>query len=999
MIPLEIRLTNFLSYREQAVVDLRAVHLACISGANGAGKSSLLDAMTWALFGKSRVRSDDDLVHTAANSDEGAEVEFLFDMEGAPYRVWRRKRANKSTELEFQVGEEGDREITWHSLTESRIRETQVAVERVLRMNYDVFVNASFFLQGQADEFTSRTPGRRKEILAEVLGVTQWDAYSKLAGSERRETETESQVIGRRMEEVVAELAEAEERQRQLEEATAQAASAGKRLDDKQQLLQQAQQIQKLIDQQEKQADGYARDLLATQRDLERLQQVIADRSRELARHETVVADEPQIEADFKAWSVADAAFQKWQSLADKAHKLEQQQHPLTVSIAAERSRLEQQLQGLKAQEESVAAGAVEKETLRSDLESWQRDLADLEEQAKALSTKETRLRDLEMETQRLAGERQRFEQDLQRLSGELERVEAARAERPQVQSTLDNAQARVVELSKTLDDLGQRGEQAAGWVAEREQMIAQRTQLEAEAEREKARIEQLKSESGAECPLCGQPLTASHRDDVVQQLEEGLEQKRQAYRQARERETWLKDQLSGQGDLAARRDRLQQEYRAEQQKVSTAVARLEAIDQAVKGWAESGNDARISELKTWLDKQPPLAETQTQLDLLQKELAQKPELDEAIRTRRQQITRAESRLEQIERQTNEWETAGRLKMETAATQLESDQFALEERRLLAELQQEMDALAYDPDQHEAARVQRQTLIAAPERHQALGQAQAALKPIREALAEFTSQQTAMLAKQAEQKTQHETALAALQSLQETAVDPVALEDEVIRLREELSRASQIVGAAKQKVDVLEDRRQQTKELEKTQRKLDRRIQQLKMLEEACGRNGVQALLIEHALPEIEERANQLLDRLSGGAMRVTFETQRELKSREATAETLEIHIADSAGERPYENYSGGEQFRVNFAVRLALSQVLAHRAGARLRTLVIDEGFGSQDPEGRQRLVEAINAIQSDFDCVLVITHIDELRDAFPARIEVTKTNSGSHVNVVAGL
>jgi exonuclease SbcC len=129
--------------------------------------------------------------------------------------------------------------------------------------------------------------------------------------------------------------------------------------------------------------------------------------------------------------------------------------------------------------------------------------------------------------------------------------------------------------------------------------------------------------------------------------------------------------------------------------------------------------------------------------------------------------------------------------------------------------------------------------------------------------------------------------------------------------------------------------------------------------------------------------------------MRVNFATQRKLKSRDALAETLEIHIRDSIGERPYEMYSGGEAFRVNFAIRIALSRLLSQRAGARLQTLVIDEGFGSQDPEGRQRLIEAINTIRPDFAKVLVITHIDELKDVFPDRIEVTKGADGSQVHV----
>ncbi len=94
--------------------------------------------------------------------------------------------------------------------------------------------------------------------------------------------------------------------------------------------------------------------------------------------------------------------------------------------------------------------------------------------------------------------------------------------------------------------------------------------------------------------------------------------------------------------------------------------------------------------------------------------------------------------------------------------------------------------------------------------------------------------------------------------------------------------------------------------------------------------------------------------------------------------------------------YSGGEAFRVNFAIRLALSHVLANRAGARLQTLFIDEGFGSQDTEGRQRLIEAINAVKDEFACILVITHLDELKDAFPARIEVEKNSHGSTVRVL---
>jgi exonuclease SbcC len=89
--------------------------------------------------------------------------------------------------------------------------------------------------------------------------------------------------------------------------------------------------------------------------------------------------------------------------------------------------------------------------------------------------------------------------------------------------------------------------------------------------------------------------------------------------------------------------------------------------------------------------------------------------------------------------------------------------------------------------------------------------------------------------------------------------------------------------------------------------------------------------------------------------------------------------------------YSGGEAFRVNLALRIALSRVLAHRTGAPLPTLFIDEGFGTQDAVGRERILDVISVIGTQFEKVIVITHLDDLKDAFPVRIEVHKDSNGS--------
>jgi DNA repair protein SbcC/Rad50 len=131
----------------------------------------------------------------------------------------------------------------------------------------------------------------------------------------------------------------------------------------------------------------------------------------------------------------------------------------------------------------------------------------------------------------------------------------------------------------------------------------------------------------------------------------------------------------------------------------------------------------------------------------------------------------------------------------------------------------------------------------------------------------------------------------------------------------------------------------------------------------------------------------------------VQFLTQKARKGTKKQAEklidTLDIVIADARGTRSYETYSGGEAFRINFSIRLALAKLLAQRSGMALQMLVIDEGFGTQDAEGCARLIAAINAIADDFACILAVTHIPQFKEAFQSRIEIYKGKQGSEIRV----
>lgn len=325
---------------------------------------------------------------------------------------------------------------------------------------------------------------------------------------------------------------------------------------------------------------------------------------------------------------------------------------------------------------------------------------------------------------------------------------------------------------------------------------------------------------------------------------------------------------------------------------------------------------------------------------------------------------------------------------------LDDGQYALEIREQLAALEADRQAIGYDRESHDAAREQLTTYQAYERRQFELENAIASLPDaeanLEAAQARLDRTQKA-LADDQEQITGLQTEIARLEALK---AEYETRQQFVNSQRTAATRAQENLISAKQAITALEGQR--TRKVDLEQRSEEARHEQgiYEELRLAFGKNGIPALMIETAIPELEASANTLLGRMTAGRMALNFSTQREKKTG-GMAETLDIHIADELGTRDYEMYSGGEAFRINFAIRVALSQLLARRAGAHLRTMFLDEGFGTQDADGRDRLVEAITAIQDDFDLILVITHIDELRDHFPVHIVVDKLPGGSRVVV----
>ena len=338
---------------------------------------------------------------------------------------------------------------------------------------------------------------------------------------------------------------------------------------------------------------------------------------------------------------------------------------------------------------------------------------------------------------------------------------------------------------------------------------------------------------------------------------------------------------------------------------------------------------------------------------------------------------------------------AAREALDELQRRLDEGDYAPEAHRERDEVEQQLAELGYDADVHREVQARLGAGRESELRLRTLHEARSGLETVRLAMSQLEQSRA-----QAEARTSADREQA--DALREAAGRLLALRQQAMEALRTLEgahdreqQANIRLGAARNKLDYCQDLRGQRVKRQEEERGLREEQGIYQDLQRAFGKNGVQAMLIEQAIPEIEEEANRLLARMTRGAMQVRFETQRDTKAG-STVETLDIHISDTLGMRAYETYSGGERYRIDFAIRIALSKLLARRAGAQLKMLVIDEGFGTQDAEGRDALIGALNAVKDDFACILAITHIEALKDMFNVRIEVEKTAEGSEITIV---
>ncbi|MFC2028428.1 AAA family ATPase [Chloroflexota bacterium] len=858
MIPISLRITGFLSYKEPVELDFSSFSLACISGFNGAGKSSILDAITWGLFGQARKR-DDSLLHTHPEV-KMAEVVFTFQYEEQVYRVIRTLPKGRNTLLEFQIQSDSDddEKKIWRSISEHGVRETQNRIRDTLRLDYETFVNAAFFLQGKADQFAQQQPGKRKEILGNILGLEIWDDFREKTNVQRRLEEHELAQKDGQIQEILQELSEESDRKKHLNDLEEKMVSTFTARRSAELNLEQMRKVVVSLDQLRNLTMTLKENLDRSSNNKTGLIKRRDALEEDLQKTRSVINRADQITSSYEKSLDIQMKLEEMDELSQQFKKLENESIPMQKDLDKENTRLEYELRSSRSREKEMVDLKKTIPGIKGDISTTRKSLIGIEE-------------------------------ELSRLNGVRIEIQSQKQLLGELSAASENLKIASVEL--------------------------------------KERVGKLRIVEGANCPLCGQLLNQAEKDELINKLEAEVSSNRKVYKENLQR---LKD-------------------------LSSNIKSLES------------------------------------------ELTKYQDLDNNRLSISSKITVLEENLKSITNEEKIWEDQSTLYQELSRMK-EKGLFLPEVRSELEKIHIRMNGIGYDSDQHDKLKETMQELRSAHKEFTELSVAEGTKMQAEKEVESLENQIQALEKEIKEQTSKYNKAHENLMDSEKNKPDIISIQAELGVLQNQENQLNREIGAARQRVSVLKTQKKRKSTLEIEREQSAKKIESLRTLERAFGKEGVPALLIEQALPEIENKANEILERLSNGTMSIRFQTQAAYKDkkRRDLKETLEILIMDESGVRDYEMFSGGEAFRVNFAIRLALSKVLAHRKGARLQTLVIDEGFGSQDILGRQRLVEAINSVKDEFEKILIITHLDELKDVFQTQIHVTKTETGSVIEVV---
>lgn len=1026
MLPKKIIMENFGPFVHEEVDfdELTEAPLFLISGKTGAGKTTIFDAITFALYGDASggVRSSNEIRSSFAEPTEETRVQFIFEHQGRKYSIERwpkqtlakkngKGETTKNQKVQLSIFNDKGQEAEAYT----KVDAVNEVIYQILNLQKDQFRQIVMLPQGEFRTFLNANSTEKETVLRSLFGTSFYRQFTENLKLQKCELEKSVSEMTTRIDQLFQQV------------VAEKGVTYGESLNLAREYL--LLEEQELLKSQTELAEKQAKQK-ALQQQLQRAQELSESFKQEQQTRRELLKIEEQLpeQEEKKQQLVRGRELEKIRPTHDRIQELVKQQIQQTDEATENQQRaaeLEQQYSECQKQTTDFEQQSAEWQTKEQQLQSLNA-LLPLVKQKEQLMKQKTEL------TDKQAKQQEHLTEIIQQIKVHEEKIKLLETKQNTEKMWQDRRyeelqfQQTVTHLQQSAKDIFDQQEEEEDQQIKLAQLVEKASRTSNQLTSEVADYKKLKSQwasaeiarlsmdllPGEPCPVCGSkehPNPAQHAElttDNLGQLQVALETQETRIKQLE----LIREQAEAQYEVGIKTfDQLQEDRSAAQKAQEEQINTLQAT---FADYYQLEVEADLSELVIFLRERQKetderLAEIneskQTLLDLkaeIDNNQAKKLESETSLNVVKGELQTLEGRLSSIEEQTKEWqlptleahivELQGKIDEyhthlqahQALVKELEQQHIRLQENhKLLAKQQQETGE-----NLEKFQTSLQQQLVDANLAIEQLASAPIDLLSLEQEITDFDQQLLLLKDRQSRLaeviKDQEKPELDELQTL------VTSCEAEVTQFQQQHYAKESQLQQQRTLIETIEDLQAQSKE------QLDELSQMMQLYQTMNGDNpqkiSLERYVLQWYLAEVLQCANQQLNQLTKGRYR--FELKQETgRSKGNTGLEINVYDDNAGATRSSHTLSGGESFIAALSLALGLAEVIQSQAGGvAIEALFIDEGFGSLDEEALEMAMEALESIENAGRMIGIISHVRELKERIPQQIIVETSGTG---------
>jgi DNA repair protein SbcC/Rad50 len=1021
MRPLKITITAFGPYRDREVIDfteLKDNRLFVVSGNTGAGKTTIFDAICFALYGSAsgEDRSDSRMMRSDfASDDVHTSVELEFELHNKQYRIKRQlphvKKGNKgATGEQYEFFEKkGDGEIP--CVDRQIVSEINKKVEEIVGLTQDQFSQIVMLPQGEFRKLLTSQTENKEEILRKIFKTEPYKWISERLREQKKAAEDEYKREASMIERYIKDI---------------QAAIPIREQSKLAEVFSQAQyNTHQIVEGLDVETDYYLMEMTRNKKRSEEAEEEYNQKLEDYHQSKSLnerFSELDEKEAKLQKSSLLIPSFKEKENQFEKAER--------ASKIVAYENQVNEWRTDERAKKQALQESEIALEKAKVNREKAQT-VYDIEEQRKGereesvrtvdrlyeylpivqeIDSKNSELLRIDSQVQKLAEDLEvnklnisAKNKEKEKISTDIKKIEKLIDELPTKQVTLLELREQVGVIKDYLKYFQDQIKLQHDYTLKRKGYLAIKEEYEKLEESwitGQASILAMHLHDGKPCPVCGSlehPHKADGQDAVptkeaLEAVKKDLDHSNNLYRDAAARFNTNKEQLEGKAkevgnigyqveDADNIYNRIVKEGQELRKEVDGLLKEKEKLTTLKKSLETTENELKQTEAtreKLSLAHQEMATLFVREKAIYDEKVGRIPEEIRNLATLQKQIIEAQNRKEKLER---DWNSAQRQLQDSK--EVETQAFTYH-ASALAQLQESKEKKERSETQfifewHKAQFVSEEDYLSAKMPDSARKQLKdsiddfnknietlkAQISELKEELKEKTKADLDLLTNElTSKKTERDIALKALS-------DSEGYQNKVLDLRRKILNTEVMVAALEKKMNMITD-----------------------LFDVVRGQNGSKIsferyLQIEY-LEQIIIAANERLKRLSNGQFILERSERQEARGRQSGL-GLDVFDAYTGQTRDVKTLSGGEKFNASLCLALGMADVIqSFQGGVSIDTMFIDEGFGSLDEESLNKAIDTLIDLQQSGRMIGVISHVQELKNAIPAILEVKKTREG---------